>query len=304
MRAGIFALIAGFTVLGALGCDEGADRERPARDGSLFDSQTDGNRAWETGTRPDATEITEGRDSGGGVCQACDSTEPANPVVNDSEGTGSVTTYGSVSDPEPSRGGACNYGNTQIHYFAAINVNIESGDGLGQWQGGRICGQCALVRAETPAGYKETVVRVTDKCADQYCGIDLGGAPAAQLMGNRPGRYGGSWKFVSCDAMRGVSDGPASIYVKDGSNPWWALIQVRNGRGAVRAISWRGTESTKSGDFAYATEAENFFSVPEEVRTTAETIRLSITYRDLSTDTLDIAGNALTEPGTSIALEP
>jgi hypothetical protein len=241
----------------------------------------------------------DNRDAAEGVCTSCDSVEESNPFVDKAGGTGNITTYGSVSDPAPSRGGACNYGTTEIKYFAAINVNVESSDGLGQWQGGKICGQCALVRAKTPEGWKEVVLRIVDKCPDQYCGIDLGGAPARDLMGNQPGRYEGTWKFVSCQGYPNVSDGPPSIYVKEGSNPWWAIIQVRNPPAAVESIAWETADGKKGGTFTFAIEAENFYSVPEEVRASAATIHLIIRYTDGTTHNLDILGNALTQAQAS-----
>jgi expansin (peptidoglycan-binding protein) len=247
--------------------------------------------ASETGV-PDADETT---DAGDGFCEACDSIPASNPVVYSSGGTGNVTTYGNVSAPLPSNGGACNYGSTQINYFAAINVNVNPNDSEGQWRGGKICGQCVRVKTKTPQGWKEVVVRIMDKCADQYCGIDLGGAPARDLMGEQPGRYQGSWSFVSCEGYEGVSDGPPSILVKDGSNPWWALIQVRNPLAAVAAIDWESADGSTRGSFALATEAENFYTVPEEVRMSLETIRLTIRYSDQRSHLLEITGNALTE---------
>jgi len=206
-----------------------------------------------------------------------DAQTPNDPVVDENGGTGNVTTYGSVTDPAPSRGGACNYGDTRIFDFAAINANVHAGDGLGQWNGGRICGQCAEVTVQTAEGDKSTVVRIVDKCPDEYCGIDLGGLPAQTLMGDRPGRYAGHWEFIPCSDHPNVSDGQPAIFVKEGSNPWWSAIQVRNPPAAVLSITW-DTPSGLSGELAYATEAENYYSVPEELRTSKETVTLTFRF--------------------------
>lgn len=286
-------------------CDNGSDWV--SRDASDESSAIDAGRPAH---QPDAfvnrdadnNRDADGKDAEDGVCTACDSVAASNPWVDEFGGTGNVTTYGSVIDPAPSRGGACNYGSTEIKYFAAIHVNVESGDGLGQWQGGKICGQCALVRAKTPEGWKEVVLRIVDKCADQYCGIDLGGAPARDLMGSQPGRYDGTWKFISCQGYPNVSDGPPSIFVKEGSNRWWALIQVRNPPAAVELIEWETADGNKSGAFSFATEAENFYSVPEEVRASTETIHLTVRYTDGTTHNLDIVGSALTQAQASYPL--
>ena len=232
-----------------------------------------------------------------GYCGACDNTAPHPPVLSDSGGSGNVTALGSVVAPAPSMGGACNYGNTSIRYFASINANAQGG----QWQGGRICGQCAAVRVKTEQGWKEAIVRVVDKCSDPNCGIALGGAPAKDLMGDRPGRYEGDWRFVSCAEHPDVSDATPAIRVKEGSSRYWALVHVENPTQAVTAIDWQSPDGVSSGSFAYATEAENYFSVPEVVHMFA-TIRLTIQYRDMSRTTLEVATSELATPSAQIML--
>jgi hypothetical protein len=255
------------------------------------DTDADGDVDADTDTDSDTDADTGGYDS----------RTPVIPTVDDNGGTGNVTTYGNVTDPQPSSGGACNFGVTEIYNFAAINVNVEPGDGLGHWNGGRICGQCARVTAQTADGDKSTVVRIVDKCPDGFCGIDLGGLPAQTLMGTQPGRYDGTWEFVPCDGYEGVSDGVPSLYVKDGSNPWWALVQVRNPPAAVLSILWQAPAGS-SGEFSFATEAENFYTVPTEVRESTETIALTIQFDFDITLTLDIVGTALTLENALYAL--
>ncbi len=231
-----------------------------------------------------------------------DAQTPSDPVVDENGGEGNITTYGSVTDPAPSIGGACNYGTTDIYNFAAVNVNVSAGDGLGQWNDGRICGQCAEVSAETSEGTKTTVVRIVDKCADEYCGMDLGGLPAQTLMGNQPGRYAGSWVFVPCDDAPELSDGPPTLFVKEGSNPWWALVQVRNPPAAVLSIAW-GAESGDAGHFEYASEADNFFSVAEAVLTAEETVTLTIQFDFGISLTTQITGSSLAVENATYLLD-
>jgi hypothetical protein len=210
---------------------------------------------------------TPRRDSSGFCEGICDASPPSVPVLNDTGGFGDVTTYGSLADPAPSRGGACNYGSTEILRFAAIQVSLLPGDLRGQWQDGRICGRCAEVRARTPDGWKTTVVRIMDKCPDANCGIDLGGLPAQDLMGARPGRYSGEWRWVSCAGHEGVSDGPPSLFVKEGGNAYWSLVQVRNAEAGVLGVRLRLASSGAGSwtDLPWATEAENFFKVPTAI---------------------------------------
>lgn len=223
------------------------------------------------------------------------------PVIGVSRSIGNVTTYGSVSDPMPSRGGACNYGETGVAGFAAIDVNMLPGDAKGQWQGGKICGQCAKVEARTLEGVKSTVVRIMDKCPDANCGIDLGGEPAKTLMGTQPGRYSGSWEWVSCEGQAGVSDGAPALFVKEGSNPYWSLVQVRNPPGAVLSIAW--SSAGGRGVFAYATEAENFFKAPQETLDSKEPVTLSITFTFGGPLRVTLTGGELAAAGSSYPLK-
>jgi len=64
-------------------------------------------------------------------------------------------------------------GDPGIRFYAAIQVNHLPGDLQGQWNGGRICGQCVLVRARTDSGWKQTIVRITDKANSKRVGLDL-----------------------------------------------------------------------------------------------------------------------------------
>ena len=205
-------------------------------------------------------------DSSGACAGICNASSPSIPKLGDSSGSGDVTTYGDVANPRPSEGGACNYGATGITAYAAIQVSRLPGDLEGQWRGGRVCGQCAEVRARTPSGWKSTVVRIVDKCPDAYCGIDLGGEPARALMDANPGRYSGEWRFVPCDGHAGVSDGQPALSVKEGSNPYWALIQVRDPAERILGIRMRRAGSAGAWtDLEWATEAENFFRVPPSI---------------------------------------
>lgn len=68
---------------------------------------------------------------------------------------------------------------------------------------------------------------------------------------------------------------------------------MRNPPAAVHSISWTSSASA-SGEFAYATEAENFYTVPEEVRTLAETITLNIQFDFGFVRSIEIIGTDLT----------
>ena len=255
----------------------------------------------------DTTGTAPRSDTAGTCTGICDASSPSFPLLTDSVSYGDVTTYGSVSDPKPSSGGACNYGVTGITRYAAIQVNHLPGDLQGQWNGGRICGQCVLVRARTDSGWKQTVARIVDKCPDASCGIDLGGQPALDLMGAQAGRYSGEWAFVSCTGHPELFDGSSRLWIKEGSNPYWSLVQVRDPLQAVEALRYRrvgGSDSSWS-DMAWATEAENFLKVPGDVlKDSASLYDIRVFYGDGSVQSASVPGGEFAKAKDSILLSP
>lgn len=232
-------------------------------------------------------------DGDDGVCENCDSFTAADPTLTENGGYGSVTTYGSVTEKEASSGGACNYGKTNIHYYAAIHVNVSPGDDLGPWQGGSACGGCVHVRARTPEGWKEVTVRIMDRCPDANCGVDLGGAPASEIMGNRVGRYSGEWEFVSCEGVEGVWDDSTSVWVKEGASTFWSIIQVRNPKDAVKSMTLKGVQSNDAHVLEMVVGTENFWTVPPEVLQTDNEYTLTVVYRTGEPDTWLLKGSEL-----------
>jgi expansin (peptidoglycan-binding protein) len=232
---------------------------------------------------------------------ACNAAAPVNPSVTDYGALGNVTMYTELS----SDGGACQYGSTGVMYFAAIDVNLEPNDGLGQWQEGRICGQCVEVTALTSEGAKQVVVRIMDKCADGYCGIDLGGNAPSDLMVDGFGRYEGAWRLVTCVGHPETYDGQPSLFVKDGSNGYWSAVQVRNPDTAVAAIEWQDLgDAGSQGTFSYASPSiENYYLVPTEVLQGNATYDLTVRYVDGTAATVSVTSGELAEPGATYPLD-
>ncbi len=242
---------------------------------------------------------SEGGDDG--KCTDCDSFTAADPELTENGGKGSVTTYGSVTAKETSLGGACNYGQTNIQYYAAIHVNVSPGDDKGPWDGGAACGGCVHVRARTPEGWKEVTVRITDRCPDANCGVDLGGAPAADIMGNRVGRYSGEWEFVSCEGVDGVWGDSTSIWVKEGASEFWSIIQVRNPKDMVKSIMILG-EGGESRELEMVVGTENFWTVPQAVLQTDSRYRVVVKYRSGTDNEWKIKGSDLAVPEANLYL--
>ena len=245
---------------------------------------------------------TSAESSDSGVCSNCDSYTAADPVLVENGGKGSVTTYGSITAKETSLGGACNYGQTNIQYYAAIHVNVSPGDDKGPWDGGAACGGCVHVKAKTPDGWKEVTVRITDRCPDANCGVDLGGAPASDIMGIQVGRYYGEWEFVSCEGVEGVWGDSTSIWVKEGASEFWSIIQVRNPKDMVKKIEIRGLDSDDVYTLEMVVGTENFWAVPVAVLKTDNRYRVVVTYRTGSDDKWIIKGSELAVPEANLYL--
>ncbi|WP_295072993.1 expansin-like protein [uncultured Fibrobacter sp.] len=240
--------------------------------------------------------------SDSGVCTNCDSYTAADPVLVENGGKGSVTTYGSITEKETSLGGACNYGQTNIQYYAAIHVNVSPGDDKGPWDGGMACGGCVHVKAKTPDGWKEVTVRITDRCPDADCGVDLGGAPASDIMGIQVGRYYGEWEFVSCEGVEGVWGDSTSIWVKEGASTYWSIIQVRNPKDAVRKIVFNEVDGDKTYPLEFVVGTENFWTVPKEILQSEKSYSVVVTYRSGTDDEWILKGSDLAVPEANLYL--
>lgn len=241
-------------------------------------------------------------DGDDGKCTDCDSYTAADPELTENGGKGSVTTYGSITAKETSLGGACNYGQTNIQYYAAIHVNVSPGDDKGPWNGGAACGGCVRVKARTPDGWKRVTVRITDRCPDANCGVDLGGAPAADIMGNRVGRYYGEWEFVSCEGVDGVWGDSTSLWVKEGASTFWSIIQVRNPKDMVDSITIYGVDTRDFYGLEMVVGTENFWTVPQAVLQTDNRYRVVVKYRTGKDDEWHIKGSELAVPEANLYL--
>lgn len=241
-------------------------------------------------------------DEGDGKCTNCDSYTAADPELTENGGKGSVTTYGSITAKETSLGGACNYGQTNIQYYAAIHVNVSPGDEKGPWNGGAACGGCVRVKAKTPDGWKRVTVRITDRCPDADCGVDLGGAPASDIMGIQVGRYYGEWEFVSCEGVEGVWGDSTSIWVKEGASEFWSIIHVRNPKDMVKSITIYGVDTRDFYELEMVVGTENFWTVPPEILQTDNRYRIVVKYRSGTDDEWKIKGSELAEPEANLYL--
>jgi expansin len=103
-----------------------------------------------------------------------------------------------------------------------------------EYDNAAVCG--AYVRVTGPKG--AVTVRIVDLCPECRAGhLDLS-REAFSLIGDLPeGVIAITWQVVS-PALAG----PITYHFKDGSNPWWTAVQVRNHRNPVAKVEYRSTD--------------------------------------------------------------
>jgi expansin (peptidoglycan-binding protein) len=140
---------------------------------------------------------------------------------------------------------------------AAINI--------GQYQKSAVCGACAEV--EGPLG--KVRVRIVDSCPDcpDKGHLDLSRSAFAKIANPVDGRVKVRWRMVACN-----TPGPIRYHFKDGSNPWWTAIQVRNHLLPVTKLeAWKNGAwvAMPREDYNYFVESKGLGSGGLKLRVTA-----------------------------------
>ena len=93
------------------------------------------------------------------------------------------------------------------------------------------CGACAAI--DGPLG--SVTVRIVDRCPECAPGdVDLSAEAFALIADPVAGRVPITWRYAPCDVS-----GPVRYRFKEGSNPYWTAIQVRNHRHAIASLEAR-----------------------------------------------------------------
>jgi len=156
--------------------------------------------------------------------------------------------------------GACLYDkDTSDTHIAALNVS--------DWAGSAWCGACVDI---TGPSANTVRIRIVDECPDCMPGqLDLHPGAFAELAPTSQGRIPITWTFVACDVT-----GPVQYKYKDGSNPYWTAVQVRNSRYPISKF-----ESSQDGlnfveaqrqDYNYFLNGSGFGTGMVHVRITGE----------------------------------
>jgi len=201
------------------------------------------------------------------ACSASDVTAPGTGSSESAPPPTTVITTEKFGTPHSGDGtyytfadgsGACLYDKTSDFHIAALNAP--------DWAGSAWCGACADVTGPSGAQVR---VRIVDECADCAPGqLDFHPDAFAVLAPKEQGRIAITWSFVACDAQ-----GPVSYKFKDGSNPFWTAVQVRNSRFPIAKL-----ETSKDGvtfsqaqrqDYNYFLNGNGFGAGTTQVRITA-----------------------------------
>lgn len=225
-----------------------------------------------------------GATGGGGDGGAATGTGTTGPGTggNTTSGPGSTTVGtgggGTTCEEDGPRAGEGTYydadgtGNCSFDASSDLVAALNDPD----YDGAAWCGACAAV--DGPDG--SVVVRIVDRCPECASGdLDLSMAAFEQIAPLEAGRVAISWRFVPCEVA-----GPVAFRFKEGSNPFWSAIQVRNHRHAIASLEALDPET--GGYVSIPREDYNYFVWSAGLGPGPYTLR-----------TTDVHGNVLVDEG-------
>ena len=123
--------------------------------------------------------------------------------------------------------GNCTFGPSPNDLMVAAMNHVD-------YNNAALCGAYAHVTG--PKG--SVVVRIVDQCPECPAGdVDLSPEAFVKIADLYLGRVPISWQLVSP-----VLEGPIVYHFKDGSNPWWTAVQIRNHRNPIAKFEyWNGS---------------------------------------------------------------
>lgn len=156
------------------------------------------------------------------ACGSCGSSGP--PAGDDVETV--------PCDDEPERAGEATYydadGSGNCSFDPSPGDLMVAALNAADYDGAAWCGACAAV--DGPSG--SVTVRIVDQCPGCAEGdLDLSPEAFERISPLAAGRVPITWRFVPCEVS-----GAMRYHFKDGSNPFWTAIQVRNHRHAIATL--------------------------------------------------------------------
>ncbi|RYZ33595.1 MAG: hypothetical protein EOO71_41570 [Myxococcaceae bacterium] len=195
------------------------------------------------------------------ACGGCGDSASGGGVTLGEEQKGIATYY------DANGSGNCSYDKGGDLMVAAMNAD--------QYDNSAACGQC--VNIVGPKGSLR--VRIVDQCPDCEKGhLDLSREAFEKVAEMKDGRVNITWTPVSCDVA-----GPVKYHFKEGSNPWWTAIQVRNHRLPIQKLEWK-----RGGDWkSLRRESYNYFVTDDGVGEGSFQVRVTASDGQQLTDTLE-----------------
>jgi expansin (peptidoglycan-binding protein) len=145
------------------------------------------------------------------------------PIVMMSRPTPNPTHQGIATYYDATGAGACMFDPSPGDLMVAA-MNAE------EYNNAAVCG--AYVYITGPKGV--VTVRIVDLCPECKAGhLDLSREAFAQIADLPQGRVAITWRVVS-PALAG----PIAYHFKDGSNPWWTAVQIRNHRNPIAKLEY------------------------------------------------------------------
>lgn len=209
---------------------------------------------------------------------ACDSSSSAPPQVLEAcdpdapKATGEATYY-----TEADGSGNCSFPATPNDLFVGAMNQLD-------YANSAACGACATI--DGPNG--SITVRIVDRCPECAKGdIDLSPVAFDQIAPRSAGRVPIQWRYVPCDVS-----GNLVFHFKDGSNPWWTAIQVRNHRTPIATLEAR----LENGTYRSLERVEyNYFLAEDGLGQGPYTLRVT----DVDGNVIEVTGVPLLDDANS-----
>jgi expansin len=219
--ASLVSLLGAVVALGFVGCSE----DDAAGDGANTGGTSSG-LAGNAGSSPEGGSAGAGLSSADGGASGSSSSGAAGASVSmgappacDGQGHQGEGTYYAADGS-----GNCSFDAAPGDVLVGAMNAIDYADSAS-------CGTCIALQ-----GPKGSIrVRIVDQCPECKKGdVDLHPGAFDQIAEHQAGRVPISWTYVSCG-----SQGPIAYHFKDGSNPWWTAVQIRNHQNAIAKVEYR-----------------------------------------------------------------
>lgn len=104
------------------------------------------------------------------------------------------------------------------------------------YDGSAVCGACVAI--DGPDG--SVAVRIVDRCPECARGdIDMSPQAFERIAPLAAGRVPISWRYVACEPA-----GSIAYHFKEGSNPWWTAVQIRNHRHPIATFEYQADDGS------------------------------------------------------------